>query len=493
MIEKKDLTCPLCYTAYGTGYPQRIPRILDCSHTFCTECIMKIKELQGDVVECPTCKLRTLLTSSVDCLEKNMDILTAVFAAEQEEEPVCNFCASKVYPPKPARFFCTECAVYSCGNCSDEIHSQMEFRTHGVSLASAHQEATEDCSVQFPSRPSSGMSSTGTTSRPKLTSRPSSGLLDYSLLPECMDHKEKLKFYCRVCQTLCCGSCQIYGAHKGHSCFEVHEAEERERRALEKLQASVERHGDKYIKARGDVQRMIEEVKQETIIVKDVARRYYRELRAAIDEGEKVLMQEISKRSDAKLKSLNEQVSQMIDIASRAKTASRNTDKALGMDYYEMLNRKKEVEHEIREVMGLLCDTTPVTTANLKCQFPNHETLVSGIRTCAKLVQPTGPPEKLSCSVNKDGNVVVTWNSPDMTAFLYPVVGYVLQCTIGEDDAFVEVYKGCDRIVTFDRKKGLLPVGRHVQFQSCAINTIGRSAWSFPYGLKVPGEPSPSR
>lgn len=39
-----------------------------------------------------------------------------------------------------------------------------------------------------------------------------------------------------------------------------------------------------------------------------MARRYYRELRAAIDQGEKILMEEIDGRSDVKLKALNEQL-----------------------------------------------------------------------------------------------------------------------------------------------------------------------------------------
>ena len=56
------------------------------------------------------------------------------------------------------------------------------------------------------------------------------------------------------------------------------------------------------------MQRAIEDVKKNTIEVKDIARRYYRELRAAIDQGEKTLIEDIDKRSDAKLKALNEQL-----------------------------------------------------------------------------------------------------------------------------------------------------------------------------------------
>ena len=76
----------------------------------------------------------------------------------------------------------------------------------------------------------------------------------------------------------------------------------------------------------------------------------------------------------------------MIDIASRAKTASRNCTNALGQDYYVMLTKKKDVEDEMLGVLELLCEASPVTQADLKCQFPNHEKMLASIRTCAKLV-----------------------------------------------------------------------------------------------------------
>ena len=67
-------------------------------------------------------------------------------------------------------------------------------------------------------------------------------------------------------------------------------------------------------------------------------------------------------------------------------TVSRFCDKALALDYYEMLTRKSQVEKEIREVLTLSCETEPAAQANLKCQFPNHETLLNKLQTCAKLV-----------------------------------------------------------------------------------------------------------
>lgn len=76
----------------------------------------------------------------------------------------------------------------------------------------------------------------------------------------------------------------------------------------------------------------------------------------------------------------------MIEISSLTTTACRNCDNALSMDYYEMLMLKKDVETEMKEVLQLLCEIEPMGTADLGCQFPNHEKLLGDIRTCAKLV-----------------------------------------------------------------------------------------------------------
>lgn len=491
MYEKTEMFCPLCYSRYGTGFPQRIPRELDCRHTFCTECLLKLQELQGSVIECCSCKLRTLLpTNGVDGLDKNMDLLKAVLQSEEEEQKLCNFCIQKVYPSKPATFYCSECDVLMCGSCSDVIHSQLEFRCHDITRASTVKDETGEVQRSKVSSQCSSSCSTlskrSSSIKPRLSTRPSSGLLDYSAIPECPVHKELTKFYCRNCRCLCCASCHKFGSHKNHSCFQVHEAEEKERKALVRLQTQVEQHGEKFIKGRGEVQRTIENVKKNTIEVKDIARRYYRELRAAIDQGEKSLIEDIDKRSDAKLKALNEQLSQMIEISSLTTTACRNCDNALSLDYYEMLMLKKDVETEMMDVLELLCEITPLAKADLGCQFPNHEKLLGNIRSCAKLVLPPGPPEKLTCRLTRDNNVHVKWDPPEDNLFLYSVLGYILQSSSGPDDSFVTIYKGHETSLIIDKTTANLPVEKQVQFRACAINLIGEGPWSFPYGIKIP-------
>ena len=155
------------------------------------ECLLKLQELQGSVIECCSCKLRTLLPpNGIDGLDKNMDLLKVVLQSEEEEQKLCNFCIQKVYPSKPATFYCSECDVLMCGSCSDVIHSQLEFRCHDITRASTVKDGTPTGEIQRSkvSSPRSSSCSTLSTKRsssvkPRLSSRPSSGLLDYSAIP----------------------------------------------------------------------------------------------------------------------------------------------------------------------------------------------------------------------------------------------------------------------------------------------------------------------
>ena len=76
----------------------------------------------------------------------------------------------------------------------------------------------------------------------------------------------------------------------------------------------------------------------------------------------------------------------MIEISSRAKTASRRCDEILSLDYFDLMDVKKDVENDVKNVLKMECKTQPCASSKLQCQFPNHETLLNELRTCAKIV-----------------------------------------------------------------------------------------------------------
>ena len=115
--------------------------------------------------------------------------------------------------------------------------------------------------------------------------------------------------YCKDCNIACCTYClQNDTKHKGHKSVHIHEAEDLDKRHLFRLQQKLDDYAEKYIKSRSDVQKAIEAVKKNDVHVKDLIRRYFRELKTAIDSSEAGLIEEFSKRNNTTLRSLNEQL-----------------------------------------------------------------------------------------------------------------------------------------------------------------------------------------
>ena len=47
-----DIACPICYDHYNDK--DKIPRIVQCGHTFCQNCLMDLRT--SNILTCPTCR-----------------------------------------------------------------------------------------------------------------------------------------------------------------------------------------------------------------------------------------------------------------------------------------------------------------------------------------------------------------------------------------------------------------------------------------------------
>ncbi|KAJ3585264.1 hypothetical protein NHX12_013985 [Muraenolepis orangiensis] len=75
-----EVECPICYQEYNQY--TKCPRMLECLHVFCTECLQRIQLCPCDVqhrlpaIPCPLCRhLTPLLSGDTLCLPPNMRIL----------------------------------------------------------------------------------------------------------------------------------------------------------------------------------------------------------------------------------------------------------------------------------------------------------------------------------------------------------------------------------------------------------------------------------
>ena len=113
------MECPSCYE-YFDG-EARIPRNLNCGHTFCEVCLVKIE--QQRLTFCPLCK--TSLTKPFKPKKLPKNYLALEFANKhQEMMKNSNFCSQ--HPKELMRHFCITCCKLICMECIVD-HSGHEF------------------------------------------------------------------------------------------------------------------------------------------------------------------------------------------------------------------------------------------------------------------------------------------------------------------------------------------------------------------------------
>ncbi|CAL2031754.1 unnamed protein product [Caenorhabditis brenneri] len=121
--------CKICYFKYQENFETGTPRILNCGHTFCEECIQKVTK--GSQVECPTCRKATALTNNgVKGLSKNYALIESI----EEENKTLD--GQKIDIPcaenagHEATIYCVQCKTDFCERCFTTVHKPKLFSDH---------------------------------------------------------------------------------------------------------------------------------------------------------------------------------------------------------------------------------------------------------------------------------------------------------------------------------------------------------------------------
>ncbi|XP_038065237.1 E3 ubiquitin-protein ligase TRIM56-like [Patiria miniata] len=174
------LECSICTDKY------KKPKVLDCLHNFCEECLVKYRDgthRNKPKIRCPVCRQETALPQSgIQGLKTNFHLVGLIEEFELQEKVVCS-AESKLFcqvcdKGNEAKDHCMDCEKNICKDCCKSHQQFPTLKTHKI--------ASFDDICQ---------------GKVSVTKQPD----EY----KCPKHKEGVKFYCKTCDKLICQGCTV--------------------------------------------------------------------------------------------------------------------------------------------------------------------------------------------------------------------------------------------------------------------------------------------
>ncbi|KAM4692621.1 E3 ubiquitin/ISG15 ligase TRIM25-like [Rhinophrynus dorsalis] len=259
---RQEVTCTVCREIYTD------PVTLPCGHNYCLVCITKTWDIQdpGDS-SCPECRQRY---KNKPELKRNLrlrniaEYFHSTHRGQEETGIFCNYC---VLSPVPATKSCLHCESSLCD-------------THlGVHSKSPEHVLTEP-----------------TTS---LGHR------------KCSIHKKVLEYYCSQDYSCVCVSCRLDGDHKGHQVESLNEASEKKKERLRNVIDKLTSEREKTEERVQSLEERWREVQGEAAGETERVTALIRDIRKKLEDLEKRVLSEISKREEQASLSLSGLIQQL--------------------------------------------------------------------------------------------------------------------------------------------------------------------------------------
>ncbi|XP_064828137.1 E3 ubiquitin-protein ligase TRIM32 [Oncorhynchus masou masou] len=127
---REVLECPICLETYNQE--QLRPKLLQCGHTVCRQCLEKLLASTINGVRCPFCS-RVSRMSSISQLADNLTvlkILDCVSSCTTAGALMCKSCRNRL-----PRQYCQDCGTVLCDLCKGEAHQQQGHAVQPIRAA----------------------------------------------------------------------------------------------------------------------------------------------------------------------------------------------------------------------------------------------------------------------------------------------------------------------------------------------------------------------
>ena len=130
------MDCPVCFNPFDVK--NTIPKILNCGHTFCLNCLNNINV-------CPQCRQRSLGDSPVSLSTnfrafmispKDNLYIGSPLAVKEEDDVPEEKCP--MHPSKTIQRFCKDCSKFICFHCKYQSHENHRLRRIDTEFCKYH-------------------------------------------------------------------------------------------------------------------------------------------------------------------------------------------------------------------------------------------------------------------------------------------------------------------------------------------------------------------
>uniref|UniRef100_A0A3B1JQB1 RING-type E3 ubiquitin transferase n=1 Tax=Astyanax mexicanus TaxID=7994 RepID=A0A3B1JQB1_ASTMX len=141
-LVREVLECPICLETYNQD--QLRPKLLQCGHSVCRQCLEKLLASTINGVRCPFCS-KVSRMSSISQLADNLTVLKIIDCASTCSSAaglMCKSCKNRL-----PRQYCCECGVVLCDACKCEGH---QHQGHSVqTIRTAAEQRRKDLGVKL--------------------------------------------------------------------------------------------------------------------------------------------------------------------------------------------------------------------------------------------------------------------------------------------------------------------------------------------------------
>ncbi|XP_015779064.1 PREDICTED: E3 ubiquitin-protein ligase TRIM71-like isoform X1 [Acropora digitifera] len=250
----EHVCCPECTNRFTN------PKQLPCFHSFCFQCLQRIKATSGtpNTISCPECRQNFTIPGNGDLntLPTNFRLNSLLDALPVTESKTSGFKCGSCDKRRQEAAYCFTCCFFWCDDCLP-LHNRIKtFKGHdALPLKDFGDEDFE-----------------------KIFKQPTF----------CEKHEKELELFCQVCKTAICNSCALID-HEGHARIALEDAAEEKRLRIEGAIESKKLKVQKKVTISDQVQEHAATVKQHVQQLTD-------DLMAAIEAKKKKIFDEVEKR-----------------------------------------------------------------------------------------------------------------------------------------------------------------------------------------------------